>query len=78
MSVRTPIRGHFSKCANAIIALRHGPHFNCSDCERNERCGEPSGDDCVIKAMQIERDGNAWLRRRVAREFFQRNGIFPR
>jgi hypothetical protein len=36
--------------------------FTCGDCEQSERCGLPPDDGCVIKAMQIARDGDqrAW------------------
>ena len=32
--------------------------FTCGDCEQSERCGLPPDDGCVIKAMQIARDGD--------------------
>ena len=37
--------------------------FSCGDCERNASCGLPPNEFCVIKAMQLERDGD-WRSRR--------------
>lgn len=37
--------------------------FACGDCERNASCGLPPNELCVIKAMQLERDGD-WRSRR--------------
>lgn len=37
--------------------------FTCGDCEHSERCGLPPDDGCVIKAMQMARDGDQRARR---------------
>jgi hypothetical protein len=53
--------------AKAIVRgmefLSPEPQFSCGDCERNASCGLPPDDLCVIKAMQLARDGE-WRRRR--------------
>ena len=38
--------------------------FSCGDCERNASCGLPPNELCVIKAAQLERDGDDWRPRR--------------
>jgi hypothetical protein len=37
--------------------------FTCGDCEQSERCGLPPDDECLIKAMQMARDGDQRARR---------------
>jgi hypothetical protein len=32
--------------------------FTCGDCERNQKCGLAPHDDCLVKIMQIARDGD--------------------
>jgi len=46
-----------SAIAGRMVALRSRPDFYCGQCERWERCGLPPSEDCIHRAMQIERDG---------------------
>jgi hypothetical protein len=39
--------------------------FVCADCERWDRCGMPSSDDCVFKAEQIARGD--WQMKRLSK-----------
>jgi hypothetical protein len=52
------IRKISEKIAENIATSRRLSRFTCGDCERNERCGLPPDDKCVVKAMQIARDGD--------------------
>jgi len=49
--------------AFSLSLLRPEPKFSCGDCDRNASCGLPPDDLCVIKAMQMARDGD-WRPRR--------------
>jgi len=46
-----------NKVADRIASSRRLSRFNCGDCDRNERCGLPPDDKCIVKASQIARDG---------------------
>jgi len=52
------IRTVFSAIAVRIAASRRASGFTCGDCDRNERCGLPPDENCVVKASQIARDGD--------------------
>lgn len=53
------IQRMFGTIAARIAAVRRGSQFSCGDCERNEQCGLPPGDNkCVVKAEQIAREGD--------------------
>ena len=41
-----------------LTASRRLSDFSCGDCDRNEQCGLPPHDKCVVKALQIARDGD--------------------
>ena len=51
------IRKVVALVADRIAASRRASEFTCGDCERNEQCGLPPHDDCVVKAAQLSRDG---------------------
>jgi hypothetical protein len=46
------------RIAMRITASRRTARFTCGACERNSRCGLPPSKNCVIRAMQIARDGD--------------------
>jgi len=50
------IRTAFTAVADRLAAMRRASRFTCGDCERNERCGLPPDDNCVVKAAQLARD----------------------
>ena len=52
-----------AKIAANIATSRRLSRFTCGDCERNERCGLPPDNNCVVRAMQIARDGDNHARR---------------
>jgi hypothetical protein len=56
--MRNLIRTMSAKIAERIAASQRLARFTCGDCERNERCGLPPSDQCVVRAMQIARDGD--------------------
>jgi hypothetical protein len=63
------IREKFARFANAIAVLRQRAawaEFECSDCERRERCGLPPDKNCVVKAAQIAGEGGRPRRKRAA------------
>jgi len=37
--------------------------FTCGECERRDRCGLPPDKTCIVKVMQIARDGGRPRRR---------------
>ena len=37
-----------------IFAPARPAEFTCGDCERRDRCGQPPGDGCVVRAAQVE------------------------
>lgn len=41
-----------------LAAQRRMSHFKCGDCEEAEQCGRLPGDDCIERAVQINRDGD--------------------
>ena len=45
------------KIRKGAAALDRFSRITCGDCERNKQCGLPPHDDCLVKAMQIARDG---------------------
>jgi len=47
-----------AKIRMSVAASNRLSRFTCGDCERNQRCGLAPHDDCLIKAMQIARDGD--------------------
>ena len=49
--------------ARGMVFLSPQREFSCGDCERNASCGLPPNDLCVVKAAQLERDGD-WQPRR--------------
>ena len=49
--------------ARGMAFLTPQPEFCCGDCERNASCGLPPDELCVVKAMQLARDGE-WRPRR--------------
>jgi hypothetical protein len=69
MATLDTIREKFARFANAIAVLRQRAawdEFECSDCERRDRCGLPPDKNCVIKAAQIAREGERPRRKRAA------------
>jgi hypothetical protein len=54
-----------ARLAGVMSKLRRQDDFTCGDCERWERCGLPSSDDCVFRAAQLAQGG--WKLRRQAR-----------
>jgi len=56
--MRAFIRSISAKISERLAASRRLSDFTCGDCERNERCGLPPDDQCVVRAMQIARDGD--------------------
>ena len=46
-----------------IAALRSQSEFTCADCERWDRCGLSSSENCIARAEQIERGDWKWRRR---------------
>ncbi len=49
------VRGILHNIVSAIGSLQRPVEFTCGDCERWERCGMPSSDDCIFRAEQIAR-----------------------
>jgi len=43
------------KTASMLGSLFQPGEFTCGDCERWDRCGMPSSDDCLFRAEQIAR-----------------------
>lgn len=41
-----------------ITASQRTARFTCGECERNSRCGLSPSKNCVIRMMQIARDGD--------------------
>jgi hypothetical protein len=68
------IRKVVATVADRIAASRRGSEFTCGECERNERCGLPPHDDCVVKAAQLARDGE-YGQRQPASLY---KGVWPR
>jgi hypothetical protein len=69
MAAFATIRDKFARFANAIAGLQQRAawaEFECSDCERRERCGLPPDRNCVVKAAQIAREGGRPRRKRAA------------
>ena len=63
----TGVRDLVNKLASTLRSLREPAEFVCSNCERWDRCGMPSSDECVFKAEQIARGD--WKMRRRAKAF---------
>ena len=61
------VRDLVNKLASTLRSLREPAEFVCSDCERWDRCGMLSSDECVFKAEQIARGD--WKMRRLAKAF---------
>lgn len=61
----TSFRDTFARLVSAVKTLVRGPEFACGDCERNERCGLAPSGECIVRAAQIERDGDRPQRRRT-------------
>jgi len=61
------VAAFFGGVANAVARglafLSTQREFFCGDCDRNASCGLPPDGLCVVKAMQLERDGD-WRPRR--------------
>jgi hypothetical protein len=47
----------------ARAARSEWDEFTCGECERRDRCGLPPDQICIVKAMQIARDGGRPKRR---------------
>jgi hypothetical protein len=58
-------RDTLARLVDALTTLVRGPEFSCGDCERNERCGLATSRECIVRAAQIERDGDRPERRRT-------------
>ena len=63
MSAIHSVMAAFNKLASRIRGFRAKPAFYCGDCERWERCGQPPSVNCIIRAAQLERDGERRSRR---------------
>lgn len=46
------------KVTSRLATQRRMSHFKCGDCEEAERCGRRPSDNCIERAVQIERDGD--------------------
>lgn len=46
------------KVTSRLATQRRMAHFKCGDCEEAERCGRLPSDNCIERAVQIERDGD--------------------
>ena len=68
------IRTIFKGIANRVEALRRTSRFVCGDCERNERCGLPPDEKCVVKAAQLARDDD--YQRRAPANYYR--AVWPR
>ncbi len=58
MQIFDGIQTVFAAISERIAASQRGAGFTCGQCERNERCGLPPHEDCVVKAAQLARDEN--------------------
>jgi hypothetical protein len=62
------------RAANGIVGplpnRARRSEFSCGDCEMVDRCGRPSADDCVMRAVQVARDPTGYRRRMKARVAF--------
>lgn len=47
------IRTIVIKIADRIATARRLSRFNCGNCDRNEQCGLPPDNKCLMKALQI-------------------------
>jgi hypothetical protein len=65
MQPSKPRGGIVARLSGVLSRIYREPEFTCSDCERWERCGLPSSDDCVVRAAQLARGD--WKLRRQAR-----------
>jgi hypothetical protein len=52
----------FFKLADRIAMSLRLSHFIGGDCGRNERCILSTGNECIAKEMQIDRDDEHWRR----------------
>ncbi len=52
--------------AKLIAALRSKSEFSCADCEKCDRCGLSSSENCIARMEQIERGDWKWRRRAKA------------
>jgi hypothetical protein len=46
------------KAASRLATQRRMSHFKCGDCEEAEHCGRLPSNNCIERAVQIERDGD--------------------
>ncbi len=58
MSALDGMRTAFRTITERLAAVRRGSHFTCGDCDRSERCGLAPDPNCIVKASQIDRDGD--------------------
>jgi len=62
------------KIRTRAAASNRFARFTYGDCERNMQCGLPPHDDCLVKAMQVARDGDG---RVPPPTFVSYRGVWP-
>lgn len=62
------------KIRTRAAASNRFARFTYGDCERNMQCGFPPDDDCLVKAVQVARDGDG---RVPPPTFVSYRGVWP-
>ena len=57
MCLLNAIRMISAEIKHRVVIHHQLSHFTCGDCEEVKRCGRLPSDDCIERAVQIERDG---------------------
>jgi hypothetical protein len=58
MRLLNAIRMISAEIKHRVVIHHQLSHFTCGDCEEGNRCGRLPSDDCIERAVQIERDGD--------------------
>ena len=62
-----------NKLVSTLRSLRQPAEFVCSDCERWDRCGMPSSDNCIFRPEQITRGD--WQMKTTFKSVQPSNGV---
>lgn len=49
------------------VKFRPERRISCAGCERQERCGQPPSEHCIVRAARIERDPTGYREQMKAR-----------
>jgi hypothetical protein len=53
-----------------LVGSLQRPTFQCGQCERWQRCGQPPSNDCIMRAIQIARDADTVIPRARATHYW--------